>query len=92
MIDVRRLLSVGLSVADIQQFGVCLASSDLGSSPCPPAIEVYERRLRTLDDQIAALTQLRSALAAQAEQLRTRGQPLHGHERGVSVEACRRPW
>lgn len=30
-------LSAGLSVADIQQFGSCLTSPDLGSSPCAPA-------------------------------------------------------
>ena len=68
--NLRRLLGVGLSVADIQQFGSCVTSPDLGSSPCAPALEVYEQRLRTLDDRIAILTHLRSNLAAQAERLR----------------------
>lgn len=68
--NVRRLISAGLSIADIRQFGSCLASSELDSSPCAPALEVYEQRLRVLDDQIATLTHLRNNLAAQAEHLR----------------------
>lgn len=75
VINLRRLLDAGLSLADIHQFGSCLASPDLGSSPCAPALEVYEQRLHTLDAQIATLTQLRSNLAAQVEHLRAQIQP-----------------
>lgn len=71
VMNLRRLLDAGLSVADIHQFGSCLASPDLGSTPCPPALAVYEQRLSTLDDQIATLTHLRSNLAAQVEHLRS---------------------
>lgn len=71
VLNVRRLLDSGLSVADARQFGSCLASPDLGVSPCAPALDVYEQRLRNLDAQIATLTQLRSNLADQVERLRS---------------------
>lgn len=71
VVNLRRLLGAGLSVADIQQFGSCLTSPDLGTSPCASALAVYDQRLHTLDDQIATLTHLRGNLAAQAEHLRT---------------------
>lgn len=73
--NLRRLFGAGLSVADIQHFGSCLTSPDLGSSPCGAALDVYEQRLRALDDRIAVLTHLRSNLAAQVEHLRTRIHP-----------------
>jgi len=72
--NVRRLLDAGLSVADIRQFGACLTSPDLGSSPCAAALEVYERRLRVLDERIATLAELRSNLAAEAEHVRARSE------------------
>jgi DNA-binding transcriptional MerR regulator len=72
IINLRRLLRSGLSVADIRRFGSCLRIPDLGSSPCAPALEVYEQRLRSLDDQIAALTHLRGELAGEADRLRAR--------------------
>lgn len=75
VVNLRRLLGAGLSVADIQRFGSCFSSPDLGSSPCTSALEVYEQRLRVLDDQIATLTHVRSNLAAQAERLRARIEP-----------------
>ncbi|HVW43106.1 MAG TPA: MerR family transcriptional regulator [Amycolatopsis sp.] len=77
VVNLRRLLSAGLSMADVQQFGSCLASPDLGPSPCAAALEVYEQRIRALDDRIGTLTQLRGNLAAQAEHLRTRLQRQH---------------
>ncbi|TDC98132.1 MerR family transcriptional regulator [Actinomadura sp. 7K507] len=70
--NLRHLLGAGLSVENVREFGSCLASPDLGSSPCAPALEVYEQRLRVLDERIAALAHVRSDLAAQAEHLRTR--------------------
>ena len=75
--NVRHLLGAGLSVADVREFGPCLASPELGSSPCAPALEIYERRLRTLDDRIAALTRVRGDLAAQTEHLRARTASHH---------------
>lgn len=75
VVNLRRLLGAGLSVADIQQFGSCLTSPDLGSSPCAPALAVYEQRLRALDDRISTLTHRRGNLAAQAEHLRAQIQP-----------------
>ncbi|TDC47916.1 MerR family transcriptional regulator [Actinomadura sp. KC345] len=75
--NLRHLLGAGLSVADVREFGSCLASPDLESSPCAPALEVYERRLRTLDERIAALTHVRRDLAAQTEHLRARTASRH---------------
>lgn len=72
VVNLRRLLSAGLSIADIQQFAPCLANPDLDSTPCTPALEVYEQRLRILDKQISTLTHLRDTLATQANQLRAR--------------------
>lgn len=71
VLNLRRLLAAGLSITDIRQFRDCITNSDPGDNPCAPALEIYEQRLRTLDDQIATLTHLRSNLAAQAEHLRT---------------------
>jgi deazaflavin-dependent oxidoreductase (nitroreductase family) len=70
--NLGRLFGAGLSVDDVRQFGSCVASADLGAAPCAPALDVYEQRLRVLDDRIATLTHLRDELAAQAELLRDR--------------------
>jgi deazaflavin-dependent oxidoreductase (nitroreductase family) len=70
VINLRRLFGAGLSVEDVRQFGSCLATADLDASPCAPALDVHEQRLRVLDDRIAALTHLRNGLAAQAARLR----------------------
>ncbi|QGK72322.1 MerR family transcriptional regulator [Allosaccharopolyspora coralli] len=72
VLNLRRLLKSGLSVADVHRFGSCVASPDLDSTPCVPALAVYEQRLRTLDEQIATLTHLRHNLAAHTEHLRAR--------------------
>lgn len=68
--NLRALFGAGLSVADVTQFGACVASSDLGAHPCAAALNVYEHRLRVLDERIAALVGLRGTLSAQADQLR----------------------
>ncbi len=70
--NLGRLFGAGLSVDDVRQFGSCVANPDLGAAPCAPALDVYEQRLRVLDDRIATLTHLRDELAAQAELLRDR--------------------
>lgn len=70
--NLRRLLDAGLSVADIQRFGHCLTEPDMDLSPCAAALDVYEQRLRTLDDLITTLTRRRTHLATHTEDLRVR--------------------
>jgi DNA-binding transcriptional MerR regulator len=70
VVNLRGLFEAGLSVEDIRRFGSCVADRDLGASPCVAALDVYEERLRTLDDLIDTLTQRRDHLAEQAEHLR----------------------
>ncbi|WET76759.1 MerR family transcriptional regulator [Amycolatopsis sp. QT-25] len=79
--NVRRLLSAGLSIDDIHQFGSCVRALDLDASPCVSALEIYQQRLRTLDARITALNHLRANLAEQTDQLRYALQPQHrgGH-------------
>jgi DNA-binding transcriptional MerR regulator len=68
--NLRHLLSAGLSIDDIHQFGSCVRSPDLDAAPCMSALKVYEQRLQTLDTKIATLNHLRANLAEQAERLR----------------------
>jgi DNA-binding transcriptional MerR regulator len=68
--NLRRLLSAGLSIDDIHQFGSCVRAPDLDATPCASALEVYEQRLRTLDAKINTLNHLRGKLAEHAERLR----------------------
>jgi DNA-binding transcriptional MerR regulator len=68
--NLRRLLSAGLSIDDIHQFGSCVRAPELDATPCVSALEVYEQRLRTLDTKIATLNHLRANLAEHAEHLR----------------------
>jgi DNA-binding transcriptional MerR regulator len=77
--NLRRLLSAGLSLTDIQRFRTCLTSPDMGTSPCVSALGVYEQRMQVLDEQLAALTQVRRNLAAAAHQLRSRIEGRRDH-------------
>ncbi|MCP2330241.1 MULTISPECIES: MerR family transcriptional regulator [Actinoalloteichus] len=68
--NIRRLLNAGLSIDDIKQFGSCVRSPSLDATPCAPALEVYEQRLKILRTRIDTLQHLHAALAEQTEHLR----------------------
>jgi hypothetical protein len=66
-------------VTNLRRLRTCLTSPDMGTSPCVSALGVYEQRLQVLDEQLAALTQVRRNLAAAAHQLRSRIEGRRDH-------------
>ena len=63
---IRGAQRLGLRLADIRTL---LTVRDTGTCPCEPAEELLRRRLAEVDAQIAALTELRSQMAAMADAL-----------------------
>ncbi|TDV38576.1 MerR family transcriptional regulator [Actinophytocola oryzae] len=68
--NIRVLLSAGLSVDDIDQFGSCVRSPDLNAAPCTAALDIYEQRLTTLRTKIDALEHLHATLVEHTSRLR----------------------
>lgn len=69
--NIRMLLDVGLSAANIRELNSCL-DEDLDYVPtCLEAVALYEQRLRAVRAQLTALAEVRSKLEDKLRQLRT---------------------
>ncbi|MFJ8578767.1 MerR family transcriptional regulator [Micromonospora sp. NPDC093277] len=62
--NIRRLLSAGLTLEDVQVFLPCLDGDVAAAPPSPAGIRVGLERLAVLDARIAAQVALRDRLAA----------------------------
>jgi DNA-binding transcriptional MerR regulator len=58
---VRKALSLGFSVADIKEI---LALRERGSMPCEHVLELVDKKVRDITEQIQSLEQLRAQLLA----------------------------
>ncbi|MFJ2194508.1 MerR family transcriptional regulator [Streptomyces violaceusniger] len=61
--NIRYLLDAGLTLEDIEHFGVCLDGDLPSSRPSEAMLNVGRRRLSVLDDRIATLARVREELA-----------------------------
>ncbi|MFX4273943.1 MerR family transcriptional regulator [Propionibacteriaceae bacterium Y1685] len=71
--NVRTLLAAGLTLADIGQIGECLFTQDLSEAEvCDHVLELYERRVATVESHLAATADTRDRLHAELDSLRER--------------------
>lgn len=63
--EIRSLLDVGFSVADIRPFVRCLRAGNEYGDVCPDSIAVLRRRLAEVDAAVEELTDVRRRLSAQ---------------------------
>lgn len=69
--NIRTLLDAGLSAENIRELNSCL-DEDLARVPtCLEAVELYERRLAAVRQQIAVLSEVETTLAERLHLLRT---------------------
>ena len=59
--NIRRLLALGFTLDEIATFPACMLDAD-AAGLCPIAMVAHERRLREIEEQIAALEQQREKL------------------------------
>ncbi|TQN32388.1 DNA-binding transcriptional MerR regulator [Haloactinospora alba] len=78
--NVRSLLAAGLAMSEIQEVGECLYTEDLSEADvCDHVLELYQRRLSSVEANIASLTDTRERLTAELDSLRER---QHGAAEG----------
>ncbi|AOS62625.1 MerR family transcriptional regulator [Actinoalloteichus hymeniacidonis] len=65
VINIRRLLDLGLVLDDVRYFVPCLDGDPLRSAPQEPGLDIVRRRLTELTGRIDTLTEIRDGLAAQ---------------------------
>lgn len=71
--NVRTLLAAGLTMADIGQVGDCLFTQDLSDiEVCDHVLELYERRIATVEAHLATTVDTRDRLTAELDSLRER--------------------
>ncbi|TDE30755.1 MerR family transcriptional regulator [Nonomuraea mesophila] len=66
--EIRALLSVGFTLEDTRPFLDCLRRGHSSGGACAESVEVYERKLKEIDDDIRALLARRAEVAAQLAQ------------------------
>ncbi|GAA5076541.1 MerR family transcriptional regulator [Nocardia iowensis] len=69
VLNVRMLLAAGLTSDDIRQIGACLSRNLDGVPACSAVVELYERRLASVEERIDALVDLRDRLRAEVNSL-----------------------
>ncbi|MFB4293336.1 MerR family transcriptional regulator [Nonomuraea sp. ATR24] len=69
--NIRTLLAAGLTSDDIRQISGCLTVDLAGEPPCDAAVKLYEQRLRTVEERMDTLADLRSRLQAELRALRS---------------------
>ncbi|ASO19359.1 DNA-binding transcriptional MerR regulator [Actinoalloteichus hoggarensis] len=65
--NIRRLLSLGLVLADVRCFLPCLDGDLFAAAPGRTGLDVVRRRLAELTERIEALTEIRDDLAHQVD-------------------------
>ncbi|MEO3802432.1 MerR family transcriptional regulator [Nonomuraea sp. B1E8] len=66
--EIRALLSVGFTLEDTRPFLDCLRRGHSTGGSCAESVEVYERKLKEIDEEIRALLARRAEVAAQLAQ------------------------
>ncbi|APU19832.1 MerR family transcriptional regulator [Actinoalloteichus sp. GBA129-24] len=67
VVNIRRLLSLGLVLEDVRFFLPCLDGDVFAARPGLPGLDVARRRLADLTERIEALTEVRDGLARQLD-------------------------
>ncbi|MBF8188617.1 MerR family transcriptional regulator [Nonomuraea sp. K274] len=60
--NIRTLLAAGLTSDDIRRIDGCLARDLTAETPCEAVVELYEQRLRTVEERMRALSEVHSRL------------------------------
>jgi DNA-binding transcriptional MerR regulator len=63
--EIRALLSVGFTLEDTRPFVDCLRAGHSSGGSCRESVEVYQRKLAQIDDEIRVLLTRRAEVAAQ---------------------------
>lgn len=68
--NIRILLDAGLSLDNIRELNACLEEDLARIGTCSEAVALYERRLSTVQEQLAALNEVASRLTEKLDLLR----------------------
>ncbi|MER7504720.1 MerR family transcriptional regulator [Nonomuraea pusilla] len=63
--EIRALLAVGFTLEDTRPFVDCLRAGHSTGGSCRESVEVYERKLAEIDDEIRVLLARRAEVASQ---------------------------
>ncbi|MGP3912760.1 MerR family transcriptional regulator [Nonomuraea sp. 10N515B] len=66
--EIRALLAVGFTLEDTRPFVDCLRSGHSTGGSCAESVEVYQRKLAEIDEEIRLLLTRRAEVAAQLAQ------------------------
>ncbi|GGT21227.1 MerR family transcriptional regulator [Nonomuraea spiralis] len=66
--EIRSLLSVGFTLEDTRPFVDCLRSGHSSGGSCSESVEVYQRKIVQIDEEIRVLLSRRAEVAAQLAQ------------------------
>ncbi|MEU5864700.1 MULTISPECIES: MerR family transcriptional regulator [unclassified Nonomuraea] len=66
--EIRSLLSVGFTLEDTRPFVDCLRSGHSSGGSCSESVEVYQRKIMQIDEEIRVLLARRAEVAAQLAQ------------------------
>ena len=89
--EIRSLQAVGFSLQDVRPFVECLLAGHESGDDCPASVEVYRRKLASLEQHIAELRDVRDRLSERLAGLGDAPAPLcellpPGPERGTGKE------
>ncbi|GAA4228023.1 DNA-binding transcriptional MerR regulator [Streptosporangium album] len=63
--EIRSLLGVGFTLEDARPFVACLRAGHASGGSCPESVEVYQRKLTEIDDEIRTLLARRAEVTEQ---------------------------
>lgn len=70
VLRIKRLIRDGLTIEDLLPMAACLSAPVSEEQLCGHLLELYEHKLRAVDDELAALRRKRAALVERLAQLR----------------------
>jgi DNA-binding transcriptional MerR regulator len=76
VLEIRSLQAIGLSLEDVRPFVECLLTGHEAGDDCPASVDVYRRKLTSLDRHIAELGDARDRLAERLADLGGAPAPL----------------
>ena len=74
--EIRSLQAVGFSLQDVRPFVECLLAGHESGDDCPASVEVYRRKLASLERHIAELRDVRDRLSERLADLGDAPAPL----------------
>ena len=72
VLRIKRLIRDGLTIEEVLPMSACLSAPENEEQVCGHLLELYERKLRALDDELAALQRKRRDLIGRLARLRGR--------------------